>query len=534
MATPDKKVEIRIETTSDQKGIKAAEKSINDLKKEASALQKDLNNASIGGQEFQRLSEEIGTVNKQISDAEAKHRDYVKSSGGMQSATKNNGQALLTLGRIVQDGQYGIGGMVNNIEGLTMSLGMGAGLAGVLTLVGVGLQLFTKKLQDAANMVDKDGKKFVSATELIKDFNEQLEAFAQLSVDERNRKFAEYANLGAQALVLANNELSKNISLKGQQLSADQKLAELQSKRDTAAIDARLATGQITKDQADQMKMAQDQAAIEREKENQISQAALALEAQKVEYQKLVNAAKEEKRILDERTAAMKENEKALDALIAKEKTYGKTFANFNALGPKEQTAARLAGTTVQPMNEAAEISRRQDQFEDDQKAVKGLQLNLESAQGAARTFDIDAAQATYEKAVQAANEQAQVLADTLLLQQQTSTANANEFAQKAQQALTNAEEAKTAAEAAGQRITSADERLIQLLQSLNTFTTDSIPDYKQVEKIGPLLTQIHASTSQFNTTTITGLNNLVTLYEGQQRQINQLQQTIKRIGGGG
>jgi hypothetical protein len=57
-----------------------------------------------------------------------------KASGGVAGF----GQSALQTGRVVQDfAQGGIGGVLNNIEGLTMALGLGSGLAGVLTIAGV-------------------------------------------------------------------------------------------------------------------------------------------------------------------------------------------------------------------------------------------------------------------------------------------------------------------------------------------------------------------------------------------------------------
>ena len=56
----------------------------------------------------------------------------------LKSGLAGSGQSMLQLGRVIQDfTQGGIGGILNNIEGMTQALGGPAGLAGVLTIVGV-------------------------------------------------------------------------------------------------------------------------------------------------------------------------------------------------------------------------------------------------------------------------------------------------------------------------------------------------------------------------------------------------------------
>jgi hypothetical protein len=68
-----------------------------------------------------------------------------KAAGGVAGM----GQSLLQTGRVVQDfSQGGLGGILNNIEGLTMALGQGPGLAGVLTVAGVAFMLLKKPVSD--------------------------------------------------------------------------------------------------------------------------------------------------------------------------------------------------------------------------------------------------------------------------------------------------------------------------------------------------------------------------------------------------
>lgn len=76
---------------------------------------------------------EVGKLNAQL-DQTAKGQDKAAAS------SKNMGGALLQGSRALQDMQYGLGGVVNNLEGIASALGMGAGVAGVVTVLAVAIQ----------------------------------------------------------------------------------------------------------------------------------------------------------------------------------------------------------------------------------------------------------------------------------------------------------------------------------------------------------------------------------------------------------
>ncbi len=57
---------------------------------------------------------------------------------------RNNAQALLMFSQGFEDAQFGIRGILNNIPGLIVALGGGAGLAGAISIAAVaGSQLFS-------------------------------------------------------------------------------------------------------------------------------------------------------------------------------------------------------------------------------------------------------------------------------------------------------------------------------------------------------------------------------------------------------
>jgi hypothetical protein len=101
---------------------------------------------------------------------------------------KGLGQSGLQAGYAMQDlAQGGIGGVINNIAGLTQALGGGPGLAGVLTLAGVGFLIFKDDIMAAAKSMglfkDEVDKSKTSVEQLETRIKELTEKPIKLAVD---------------------------------------------------------------------------------------------------------------------------------------------------------------------------------------------------------------------------------------------------------------------------------------------------------------------------------------------------------------
>lgn len=117
--------------------------------------------------------------------AESAARAGAKVEEGTEKAakgTRNLGRSMLETGRVVQDfAQGGIGGILNNVEGLVGALGMGPGVAGAITAVGVAayiayppLRDFVKGLIDGKNDIPKAAESFATLGEEFKKIGERL------------------------------------------------------------------------------------------------------------------------------------------------------------------------------------------------------------------------------------------------------------------------------------------------------------------------------------------------------------------------
>lgn len=126
---------------------------------------------AVYAQNIALLNKEIAATQKQIAEA-----------GGRMQGMANG---LVQLGYAVDDAQYGMKGLANNIQPLLMAFGVGAGLAGIIGIVVTATTVLTDKwgkLMDAMGM----GKVKTQAEEM-KALADQVERTV-----EQQRKLDEY------------------------------------------------------------------------------------------------------------------------------------------------------------------------------------------------------------------------------------------------------------------------------------------------------------------------------------------------------
>lgn len=97
----------------------------------------------------------VGALNKEMLRTSASNKQ-------MSTSSSNASYALLELSRGFEDAQYGMRGMLNNIPGLLMHLGGGAGLAGAVSIAAVAISILFTTMQSssakAAEALKKDAK----------------------------------------------------------------------------------------------------------------------------------------------------------------------------------------------------------------------------------------------------------------------------------------------------------------------------------------------------------------------------------------
>jgi hypothetical protein len=140
------------------------------------------------------------------------HSTTTKTAGGLDKAKEssvNLGQSMLQTGRIVQDfAQGGLGGILNNVEGFAAALGLGSGVAGLVTAVGVAAYIalphvknFINGLVDGANKIPKSTDQVAEFTDAIKANAKELEALKDKQI-LTNTELARYNELTAKQVGL--------------------------------------------------------------------------------------------------------------------------------------------------------------------------------------------------------------------------------------------------------------------------------------------------------------------------------------------
>jgi hypothetical protein len=126
--------------------LKQAKQDLEDAKAATAALGDQFRQGAIDEATFR---EAIRFQAQTIADSKEKIEAFERAARGGASGMAGFGQSTLQAGRIIQDfTQGGLAGVLNNIESLVMALGGPAGLAGILTIVGVGFYVLKPKIEE--------------------------------------------------------------------------------------------------------------------------------------------------------------------------------------------------------------------------------------------------------------------------------------------------------------------------------------------------------------------------------------------------
>jgi hypothetical protein len=129
-------------------------------------------------------------------------------------SSRNMGNALLQGSRALQDMQYGLAGAVNNLEGIASALGLGAGVAGIVTVLAVTVQTLGPQIAKffdglSTDKIQTDGlKSFVDQLGLVGTGRDR----AAIAGERFERQLAaEDAALKAQMAVIKENTALFNL-----------------------------------------------------------------------------------------------------------------------------------------------------------------------------------------------------------------------------------------------------------------------------------------------------------------------------------
>lgn len=104
----------------------------------------------LGKGEFKEASAEVAKLKVELQSLDTVSRREV--STGMRNA----GMSVLMFSQALEDAQYGVRGVMNNIPGLVMALGGGPGLAGVASLATVAISQLIQHWDDLTKLWDQN------------------------------------------------------------------------------------------------------------------------------------------------------------------------------------------------------------------------------------------------------------------------------------------------------------------------------------------------------------------------------------------
>ena len=232
---------------------KKAVRSIKELEEELVRLKGELREAEIGSDAFEATSKQIGKVERDLSDAASAAKAFGRSANEGQGPTRNLGGAVLELSRAVEDAQYGLRGVQNNLPGLVTMLGGSAGLAGVISLAAVAAGLLGPKLFGLGEDADKPKDRINGLREILKGLDADLGKIRAAEAD--------LAGGGVKAFEDRKAAIDRDIAAVNGYIEAlksvikhEGEMLKFRFRSDLDAVDSKQRKGELTPEEADKQR----------------------------------------------------------------------------------------------------------------------------------------------------------------------------------------------------------------------------------------------------------------------------------------
>lgn len=238
-------------SVTDQGGsLTEAVRSLADMEDELAALVSRAKTMDVMSDEFRRATSAADRLQAEIQGINAQSKAMASASAGGAGATRNFGQAALEGSRAFEDLQYGIGGVINNIPGLLMSLGAGAGMTGIVSI----LVVLAAKLGPKLVALFRDPKpESLAFNQAVRDVMQSLGDMSDLveTLADQEKQFAAALQFGTDAADRQETHLTRLAKSR-------EALANAVRDQAKAEIEAQEAAGKITAKQAEQAKFGLD------------------------------------------------------------------------------------------------------------------------------------------------------------------------------------------------------------------------------------------------------------------------------------
>lgn len=276
----DKKIEVAIKTTADVAGAEAAKKAISDVDKEIAKLDanaKKVKQAPLVDANLSREAADRMNGFTEAATAAGRASDKLGKSGA------NAGLGMLALSQGIEDAQYGMRAVLNNIPQLIMYMGGGAGLAAVISMVAVATAVLgphLKELVDGEDEASEATKRLLAAyREANAEAVKAIETATRNAQAERELRTATDNTVGS--MVAANEATKERIKLLD--MERESLLANRKAEDEIAKAKAELAAAQAGNDPVARQKAENEAARADRARSRSRMEEDLAIERKRLQ-----------------------------------------------------------------------------------------------------------------------------------------------------------------------------------------------------------------------------------------------------------
>ncbi len=143
MADASKNLTLHVATTADDSALTKTTATLRGVDAAADGLSSSMAHAAA---EAVKLEAHMGTAATAAARVSATKATLASETDKASKSTSQFGQAALSAAFFADDLQYGVKGILNNIPMLAMSLGLGGGVAGVVSILAVGFSVLSEKM----------------------------------------------------------------------------------------------------------------------------------------------------------------------------------------------------------------------------------------------------------------------------------------------------------------------------------------------------------------------------------------------------
>jgi hypothetical protein len=508
---------INIKSLADTSGLALTQKETEKLASFVQRLDQDYEqlNASMSSGATEQAAGQMGQLTGHSNAASQAVTRAGKSSG-------NSALAVLELSRALEDAQYGIRGVLNNIPGLITMLGGGAGLAGVISIAAVAITQLWERFGGAKEAAEdvKDVEAAAAALEArLTSLSAAMSARFGVALDEQRDKLKAFLaewqeatkNLGQSYAALDEQVQSRlDNDLARLEVEKEAALAGAGSPEEQAEIEADFKgradslTGQARQESAglkvDRARQEEEQAAegikrADQAKRDAVRQINEADEAVKESQRRIFGAGVDSDQ--DRAVSAFDEAKSEWQLATEKrdEERQKKALAKMKNLGPAAQTARQELAEGVKTYEDA----RADEALPADQRKVLAdeeaqIEMSRKQREEALKNFrDAEASKAAASEAYgKAKRNTAQALDNQDTEEMRQTAAQMREQRTSAPVDTEKIDAAAQAAEAAAQEVGKSAE---QLATSTADSSNQIAGDLRQLtESVGSALTGIQAA----------------------------------------